>query len=111
MTFNEVLLNATEIKKLIINRSFEFNIPLKYICSEVGIEYRAFLDSYINAPVNPSGITEDQFKEILGILGVSLRYQLVIDKNIDMEKRSKELEEKYRLKAEKRRQSRNEYGK
>jgi hypothetical protein len=92
----EVLLNNNQIKRVIIERSFEYNIPFKWICAEIGIDYKTFMYSYINAAKSPSGVSEEQFCEIFELLGMSLHHELIIRKDIDMAAKSRELADKYR---------------
>jgi len=92
----DVYLGSAELKRLIVSRSKEFNIPLSYICSEVGLEYQYFMSSYMNVQgVSKADITESQFEEVLSILGISVRFQFVIDAKYVGATVSDELGEKY----------------
>src|ERR1700743_822391 len=84
MTLLGVYLNSVEIKKLIVARSEEFQIPLKFICNDVGVSYDKFLSEYINSK-DSSGykITEDKFNKILNLLGLETRYTIVIKKDFN----------------------------
>jgi len=87
----DILRGSKEVKRLIVDRSFQFKIPLKYICTEIGIDYRNFMLSYINSDnMDNCTLTEEQFIDILKVLGVTVRMQLVIDKDYDgLEERTK----------------------
>ena len=91
-----ILLESKEIKRLIVKRSFDYNIPLRYVCLECGISYQDFMQQYINV-MNKSTIelSEDKFRKLLSILGISIRYQVVIDSEMDMGEQSKRLSIKY----------------
>jgi len=96
MTLMDVYLGSAELKRLIVSRSKEFNIPLSYICSEICVEYQHFMASYMNVQgVSSANITEIQFEEMLSILGISVRFQFVIDAKYDGSTVSDELGEKY----------------
>lgn len=89
-----LLLQSVEIKKLIVQRSTEHKIPLKYLCEKVGVNYLSFMASYIRAEGDPD-IREEDFLKILELLGVTLRFQLVVEKSIDMDARRLEITEWY----------------
>lgn len=92
----DILRGSKELKRLIVDRSFEFKIPLKYICFEVGIDYNSFMQSYINSETMANcSLTEEQFEKILKILGVTIRTQFVIDSNYDGLEQSIELTRKH----------------
>lgn len=96
MTLLEVILDSKELKRLIVKRSLEYNIPLRYLCKESGIEYNSFMRSYINAMDSREyDCTEAKFKKLLSVLGINVRYQFVINDGIDMVEKSKELNSKY----------------
>lgn len=96
MTLIDVCLGSAELKRFIWSRSIKFNIPLSYICSEIGIEYKEFMRSYMNVQgVSKLEITEEQFRKMLSILGISVRYQFVIDSNYNGAEVSDRLGEKY----------------
>lgn len=90
----DILLNNLEIKKLVVERSIKYSIPLKFLCAEAGLDYNKFMLSYINAK-NPSGVSEEQFLKILECLGIELKLNLIINSSIDMSLKSRQLEEKY----------------
>lgn len=90
----DILLNNLEIKKLIIERSIKYSIPLKYLCAEAGIDYNKFMLAYINAK-NPSSVSEEQFLKLLECLGIELKLSLIINSSVDMNLKSRQLEEKY----------------
>lgn len=91
----KILLHSVEIKKTIYKRSLEFKIPLRYLCLEAGVDYQNFMKSYINSNSGKARITEEQFRTILGILGIDIRYQFVINENADVKKTSADLAAKY----------------
>lgn len=96
MTLLETFMESKEVKKLIIQRSTDFRIPLRYVCREAAIDYDRFMSSYINATVwNKCDVTEKQFIKVLETLGINVRYQFIISKT-DMPARSAELAEKYK---------------
>lgn len=96
MKIIDVLRGSKELKRLIINRSFEFRIPLKYICKEVGVDYISFMQSYINSETMANcSLTEENFEQILKLLGVSIRTQFVIDSKYDGLEQGIELTKKY----------------
>jgi hypothetical protein len=89
-------LNSVEIKKLLVSRSQEFNIPFKWICAEVGINYNHFLERYINAlDSSKYVISEKAFEEILELLGVYVKVSLVISKCFRADTVLERLKEKY----------------
>lgn len=90
----KLLLESMEIRKLIVHRSTEHNIPLKYLCEKVGINYQRFMFSYIRAENDPD-VSEEKFLKLLELLGVTLRFQLVVDKSVDMGARRLEITEWY----------------
>lgn len=84
MRLLEVYLNSVEIKKQLVKRSEEFQIPFKFICSEIGINYKKFLNDYINAADSSTyKITEDNFEKILDMLGMETRFSIVLKKDFD----------------------------
>jgi hypothetical protein len=74
-------LGSKELKKLLVSRSEELQIPFRYICHEIGIVYKDFMKQYINSNGINMEITEGEFERILAILGVSVRFQFVVDKH------------------------------
>lgn len=98
MTTIENLIKSKEIRRLIVERSITCRVPLKYICKEIGIEYDYFLKAYINSKdADAFDISEEKFEKMLGLLGIKKRIQLVIDKSIDTDKISEDLENKYKF--------------
>lgn len=97
MNLLDLLYESKEIKRLVVQRSIDYNIPLRYLCNEVGLEYDRFMQTYINSSSSRTAkISESQFIEILKILGIDVRYQIVVNKNADMELVSRNLAEKYK---------------
>lgn len=91
----DVLLTSNQLKRAIVERSFKYGIPLRYLCSEAGVEYKMFMSTYINSTSgDPKYITEDQFLKILSLLGIETRFQFVISGSYDGNAVSKELAEK-----------------
>lgn len=96
MTFLEVLIKSKEIRKIVVERSFMYRIPLKFICRECGFEYDHFMSAYINSKQGDSFYpTELQFEKMLKLLGIKIRHQVVVDKSVDMVEIAKRLEDKY----------------
>lgn len=96
MIFADVLIKSKEIRKLVVERSFLYRIPFKFICSECGLNYDNFMDAYINSKDGEwFNCDEKKFMKMLGVLGIKIRHQVVVDKSIDMEAKSKELSDKY----------------
>lgn len=80
----QTYLGSKELKKLIINRSTEFGLPLKGICLDLGIDYANFMQSYINSNDNNNfEISEEKFEGVLKSLGIGIRHQFIIDKKFD----------------------------
>lgn len=99
MSLLRTFLESKELKRCIVERSFDHNIPLRYVCREAGVTENEFLKSYINVNgVSRMEITEDQIKRVLSVLGINVRYQFVIDTTIDMNQVSKNLSSKNELK-------------
>ncbi len=96
MLLIDILRGSKEVKRLIVSRSFEYRIPLKYICLEVGLDYISFMQSYINSETMANcSVTEEQFEKILKILGITIRPQFVIDELYDGLEQSIELTRKH----------------
>lgn len=90
-----IFLGSAELKKALIVRSTELEIPFKYICAEVGVNYDEFMRSYINSSSNNLEISEDKFSQIMSLLGIGTRVQFVISSTFDYVKVREELKEKY----------------
>lgn len=89
-------LNSVEIKKLLVSRSQGFNIPFKWICAEVGINYNKFLNEYINAlDSSKYVISEKAFEDILGLLGMDVKVQIILKKDFRADTVLERLKEKY----------------
>lgn len=85
-------LGSKELKKLIVNRSFDFGLPLKAICIENDVNYQEFMQSYINSNENRHfEISEENFEGILSSLGIEVRHQFIINKNFDFKERQNQL--------------------
>ena len=79
-------MGSKELKRTLVERSFKYQIPFKDICQKIGVDYKLFMSSYINSHAGGEGvINEAQFLELMDELGMSVRYQFVIDKNFDKE--------------------------
>jgi hypothetical protein len=91
-----ILKESKEIKRLIVERSMKYGIPLRHLCWECNIEYQRFMNEYINL-VNGStmDIDEESFKELLAILGIKIRYQIIVDDGLEVIEHSKILSQKY----------------
>lgn len=95
----KTILNSKELKRLLVSISNESRIPFKYLCEEVGIDYNEFMMSYINVKgLSTADISEDKFKELLKLLGISIRTQFVVDTKIDLESLKSKLAVKYDIK-------------
>jgi hypothetical protein len=80
----DIYLGSAELKRQIVKRSIDFNIPIKYICQECGVDYPTFMSAYINvSDVSRFEITEEQFTKLINMLGIKVRYQFVIDSEYD----------------------------
>lgn len=99
----EIYLGSKELKKLIIRRSEEFEIPFRYICNDIKMDYRDFMQSYINSLSNDNfSITEQQFERLLELLGIKLKHQFIIKSDYPAGSIREMLREKYELKEERR---------
>lgn len=96
MRLIDVLRGSKEIKRLIVKRSFEYNIPLRYICNELEIDYTLFMRGYVNSnSMADCSLEEEDFSKIFEMLGITIKYQFIIDKEYDgLEVRNK-LVQKY----------------
>lgn len=98
MSALDIYLGSKEIKKIIVKRSFEFKIPLKFICNEIGIKYDSFISDYINAEDSSKySITEEKFEKVLCLLGMEPRCTVVLKKDFDVEETRERLRQKYTL--------------
>lgn len=86
MRLSEILLTSKEIKRLIVKRSFELEIPLTHICSHLGISYVRLMKHYINGN-SPEIMQMDsiQILRILELLGVKMKYQFIVDPDFNVE--------------------------
>ena len=88
-------LGSKELKKTIVELSFKYEMPLRFICIHAGISYKDFMATYINSVENKNfEVTQHQFEKVLDVLGIKVRHQFVITE-IDYAKKRVELEEKY----------------
>lgn len=88
----ETYLGSKELKKLIVRRSEELGLPLRFICLDLGIDYAAFARQYLNSNENKEfTIDEKLFEKLLLSLGVEIRHQFVIDKNFNSEEKKEYL--------------------
>lgn len=77
-------MGSKELKRLLIERSFKFDIPFRKLCQKIGVDHTSFMRSYINSSVgDPNIINEDQFIDLMNRLGINVRYQFVIDKEFE----------------------------
>lgn len=93
-------LTSKELKGLIVQRSIEFQLPLRYICHKVGISHDSFMRSYINGGGLNLEIEECQFEQILEILGISIRFQFVVQREYNACEVQGQLKEEYELSKE-----------
>lgn len=91
----DVLLHSPAVKKLIYQRIAENEVPIRYMCNEIDLDYQVFMKSYMNSTSGKAKVTEEQFRKILDMLGVDIRYQFVINENADVKKMRDELVAKY----------------
>jgi hypothetical protein len=97
-----IFLESKELKKLIVSRSVEFEIPLKFMCEELDLNYSDFMRSYINVQgASKLDISEEKIIELLAFWGIDLRYQFVIDSSVDMRAFSKKIAENNEIKVQK----------
>lgn len=90
----QTYLGSKELKKLIYNRSVEFNLPLKGICLENGVNYADFMNAYINSSENKKfEIEEEKFEGILSSLGIEIRHQFIINKSFNYQEKQNQLRE------------------
>lgn len=96
MKLHDILLNSAEVKKLFVQRSTDYQLPLKYICSEAGVDFNEFMQSYVNSKASSGcSITEDQFMKMLSVIGVNVKYTFIIDSKVDMNDVSRKICDKY----------------
>jgi hypothetical protein len=96
----EKYLGSKELKKLIVQRSHALDIPFRYICTDVDLSYKHFMEAYINSIENKEfKVTEEQFEKILENLGIKVRMQLLVQ-NPGQEYNPDEVREKLKLKYE-----------
>jgi hypothetical protein len=96
MTLYDILFRGKEVKKLIVKRSFDTGIPLRYICLGANINYVHFMGTYINSNSSENcKLSENDILRVLDVLGVSLRYQFLIDENYNKEEKKLHLKNKY----------------
>lgn len=97
----DIYLGSKELKKLIVKRSFDLELPLKLICLDLGIDYKEFMSKYINSHENNNyEISEELFEKILSHLGISVRHQFVIDTRFDAVAKQEYLRDIYNKKYE-----------
>jgi hypothetical protein len=86
------MINNKPLKRAIVERSIKYGIPLKFLCLDAKVNYENFMRQYINTP-GDSGleITEKQFERIINRLGISIRFQFVIDGDFDVIKHNERL--------------------
>lgn len=93
----DTYLGSKELKKLIVDRSFELELPLKLICLEVAIDYKDFMQSYINSHENKNfTVSENKFEAVLNALGIKVRHQFIIDEKFDYKSKQDELREVFK---------------
>lgn len=78
-TLVDIFLSSKELKRTIVKLSIDYNIPLKYLAKDIGIEYHAFMKSYVNS-LNNDGleISEGQVERLFKLLGIEVRTQFVL---------------------------------
>lgn len=98
----DIYLGSKELKKLLISRSEELQIPFKYICHDLGIDYTDFMKQYINSNSANMPIGEEMFGKILSYLGINVRFQFVVDTGFRALEVQQELKNKYETSRRKR---------
>lgn len=89
-------LTSLELKKTIVKRSTELEIPFRYICHDINVEYKHFMATYINSEgTGECKLTVKQFEEMLDILGMSTRFQFVVKKDYPASEIREKLKDKY----------------
>ncbi len=96
MSLLDFYLGSKEIKRVIVQRSTDLQLPLRFICNEIKYDYRIFMEGYINSVDNDRcTLTEDQFEKILNLLGVNVKHLVIIDTAFDAEAQRNKLRERY----------------
>lgn len=102
MTLLKIFLGSAELKRRIVARSIEFNIPLRYVCNEVLVDYSRFMAAYINSSnISDLDITEQQVEQLLKLLGIETRVQFIINANYNGAEVRERLKEKHELRIKK----------
>lgn len=90
-----IYLGSAELKKELIARSIKYEIPFKYVCSEIGINYDEFMRSYINSTSSNLDIAEEKFSDLLTMFGIEVRVQFVTHLEFGQKALRDRLKEKY----------------
>lgn len=100
----ETYLGSKELKRLIVKRSFDLELPLRMICLDIGIDYAELMRAYINSSENKNyTIEEHKFEALLAALGINIRHQFVINENFDHKAKQEYLREVFKAHGEKKR--------
>lgn len=92
----ETFLASKELKRTIVERCNIYDIHIRYLCHEAGINYRDFMQQYVNTlGVSRFEITETQIEKVLKLLGIDVRMTFVVNTSTDMDAVRKELVDKY----------------
>lgn len=95
MILLDVYTESKQLKRIIVERSLKYKIPLRYICNDIGVNYRQFMNAYINGSSLPEGMNQYKFEKMLSLLGIDVRCQFVINGNYNGEAVNNELKRKY----------------
>ena len=86
----------TEIKQLLVNRSNQFQIPLRHACRAARVNYQEFMRTYINrVDSSDTKLAFEQFEKICEVLGVTIRFTFVVKEDHPGQEVRKDLESKY----------------
>lgn len=91
----DVFVGSKELKRKIVALSVAHGIPLRYICNEIQIDYKYFMQAYINSDGGNIDLTEYQAKKILSMLGIEVRTQFIINTEHDYKSVQQRLKEKH----------------
>jgi len=94
-SFMDVFVGSKELKRKIVELSDSHEIPLRYICKEIQVDYKHFMQAYINSDSGNLSLTEYQAKRILSMLGIEVRTQFIINTEHDYKGVQQMLKEKH----------------
>lgn len=95
-TLVDIFLSSKELKRTIVKISIDHEIPLKYLAKDIGVEYNAFMKSYINSLTNDGfDISEGQVERLFKLLGIEVRTQFVLKSDHKFKEIQELLKEKH----------------